>query len=233
MNISVIIPTYNEETNLIFLLPKLHKIIAPLCSEHELIVIDSKKSVDNSEQVCINYNAKYIKQHNYGYADAFRTGIKNSLYEAIIVVDADNSQDISKIPRMYEKLNDGYDVVIGSRYVDGATTSDPISSVIMSKVLNTAYRIFLGFKEKDISTDFRFYRKQLLENIVTTCNNFDVIEETLFLLKYKYPSIKTTEVATNYMPRKEGVSKRKLFKFIIDYVKLLFKLMKYRILRKG
>lgn len=228
MNISVIIPAYNEEENLKILLPQLHGIISSLGCAYELIVADSQKTADNSEAVCKSNGAKYVIQSGSGYADAFRTGIKMSVYEAVLVVDADNSQDISRIPQMYDLLLSGADVVIGSRYVKGGTTDDPLVSVIMSKLLNFTYRVVLGFKQKDVSTDFRFYRKEKLKKIETSCENFDVIEETLFLLKKKYPDLKITEVPIDYKQRAEGVSKRRLLHFIAGYIKLTFKLFRLR-----
>lgn len=233
MNISIIIPAYNEEDNLKILLPQLHGIVSTLNTDYELIVIDALKSVDNSEEICKKYNAVYIRQKKLGYADAFHTGIRNSQHEAILVVDSDNSQDISAIPKMYDALINGNDVVIGSRYVSGGKTDDPLSSVIMSKILNYTYRILLGFKEKDISTDFRFYKKSMLENIVTECTNFDVIEETLFHLKRNCPALRVKEIPIHYRKRAEGVSKRKLIEFIIGYIRLLFRLLKLRIKKKG
>ena len=154
MNISVIIPSFNEENNLSILLPQLNEIMLSLQVEYELLVIDALMSADNSEQVCQVNNATYIRQKEIGYADAFRMGTELSRFESILVVDADNSQDISKIPELYKALMNGADVVIGSRYTDGGTTVDPPVSVFMSKLLNYTYRILLGFKEKDVSTDF-------------------------------------------------------------------------------
>lgn len=228
MCISVIIPAFNEAENLKILLPELHSILSDICSEYEILVIDSRKSADSSENVCKANSAKYLRQNDFGYGDAFRTGIIKAIGEAILIVDADNSQDISKIPLMYEAFNEGFDVVIGSRYVEGATTKDPFTSVVMSKILNTTYRIALGFKERDISTDFRFYRRNMLMNIDTHCSDFDVIEETLFLLKKKYPSLKIKEVPIDYKQRTEGESKRRLLSFIFGYIKLLIKLFKLR-----
>lgn len=224
MNISVIIPSYNEANNLNILLPKLHYLISSICHKYEIIVVDSQKSNDNSKDICKSHNATYILQNNTGYADAFRTGINYAIYEAILIVDADNSQDISKIPLMFDALKKDADVVIGSRYISGGTSADPFISVAMSKTLNFVFRFLLGFKEKDISTDFRFYKSNLLKSIQTTCQNFDVIEETLFLLKKRYPTLRVTEIPINYKPRVQGYSKRKLFRFIFDYIKLIFKL---------
>ena len=224
MNISVIVPSYNEADNLNLLLPKLHSLISQICRKYEIIVIDSRESTDNSEIICKYHKATYVVQKNKGYADAFRVGIKCATHEAILIVDADNSQDISKIPLMFDALQKGADVVIGSRYIKGGTTADPFILVAMSKTLNFIFRLLLGFKEKDISTDFRFYRSNLLKNIKTTCQNFDVIEETLFILKQKYPSLKTVEIPINYKPRTNGYSKRRLFRFILGYIRLIVKL---------
>lgn len=226
MDISIILPCYNEEENLKILLPRLHKIVSALDVRYELIAVDSKDSCDNSESICINNNSVYIRQTKTGYADAFRTGIEKAKYDLIIIVDADNSQDIGKIPEMYGSIINGADVVIGSRYIKGGTTEDPLISVLMSRLLNFTYRIFLGFKEKDVSTDFRIYKKYMLKNIKTESDNFDVIEETLFKLKEKYHPLKIVEVPINYKQREKGVSKRKLFKFICGYIRLLFKLIK-------
>lgn len=233
MDISIILPCYNEEENLKILLPRLHKILSTLKIRYELIAVDSKHSDDNSESVCINNKSKYIKQTGTGYADAFRTGVEKSEYELILVVDADNSQDIEKIPDMYNAIINGADVVIGSRYVKGGSTEDPFISVVMSALLNFTYRIFLGFKEKDVSTDFRIYKKYMIKSIDTESDNFDVIEEVLFKLKEKYPSLKIVEVPINYRQREKGTSKRRLFEFIRGYIKLLFKLLKRKFTKKG
>ena len=232
MNISIILPSFNEEKNLKILLPQLNCVLKSLETDFEIIVVDAKKSSDNPEDVCKENNTKYIRQESYGYADAFKKGIKESKFPLVLVVDADNSQDISKIPLMYAEIIKGADVVIGSRYVDGGVTDDPPASVLMSKLLNNTYRFFLGFKEKDVSTDFRIYKKNLLDGIDTECKDFDVIEETLFLLKKHNPDLIIKEIPIHYRKRAEGISKRKLFKFIYGYVKLLFRLLILRI-KKG
>jgi dolichol-phosphate mannosyltransferase len=225
MSISVIIPAFNEAENLNKLIPLLHKICSSLCEKYELIVVDSRKTKDSSEEICRNSGATYIRQDGYGYGDAFRCGIRASTCEAIVIVDADMSQDISKIPLMYETLLNGNDVVIGSRYVKGGKTADPIVSVMMSKFLNCIFRLVLKVREKDISTDFRFYRAELLKKIETKCENFDVIEETLFLLKLNNPELRISEIPIDYKPRAEGVSKRRLFKFVVSYLKLIVRIL--------
>lgn len=228
MGISVILPAFNEEENLKILIPQLKEILSEISDIYELIVVDAQGSTDNSPELCRSLEVSYVKQKNKGYGDAFRLGTDCCRYEHILVVDTDNSQDISKIPEMYRKISEGADVVIGSRYTKGGTTDDPLTSVIMSKLLNFCFRIFLGFRQKDISTDFRIYDAKMLRSINTECENFDVIEETLFLLMRKFPDIVIKEVPICYKPRLEGHSKRKLLLFIRGYIRLLLRLIKIK-----
>lgn len=229
MTLSIIIPSFNEEKNLMYLLPELKSILKLTDTEYEIITVDAKDSTDNTKEVCKTNSVKYIKQTQKGYGDAFRTGISAAKNDFIMVVDADNSQDISKIPEMYKKMISGADIVIGSRYVKGGKTSDPPINIIMSRLLNTAYRTVLNLKQKDISTDFRIYDQKKLKAVTTTCKNFDVIEETLFLLKRAFPDIRIEEVPICYSQRLEGRSKRKLLKFISDYIRLLIRIVKIRL----
>lgn len=224
MGISVIMPAYNEAENLTLLLGKIKNVLAETESEYEIIVIDAARSTDNALEVCLKNNVKYIRQSGMGYADAIRTGIEHARMPALLVLDCDGSQDIEKIPEMYGKFLCGYDVVIGSRYISGGSTDEPVISVLMSRLLNTAFRCVLGFKEKDISTDFRIYRTALLRAIQTTSVNFDVIEETLMLLYLKNPLLTTFEIPIHYRQRLCGTSKRRLAAFIAGYIRLLCRL---------
>lgn len=228
MKISVIIPAYNEAENLTYLLPELREILARTGETWEILVVDAKQSSDESAAVCAKEEAIYLPQPGEGYGDAFRAGLQTAQGEFTVIVDADGSQDVERIPDMYRKLCDGFDVVIGSRYVKGGRTEDRFVSVMMSRLLNRTYKSLLGLKENDISTDFRFYHTKMLRQIYTECRNFDVIEETLFLLYRAYPQLKVAEIPIVYRTRREGISKRKLLRFIKDYLTLLFRLTKMK-----
>lgn len=228
MDIDIMIPCFNEEKNLIVLLPALKKILEEKNIVYQITVIDAFSSDDNTRELCETHECSYIKQPKDGYGDAFRLAIKHSEKELLLIVDGDMSQDIEKIPAMYDEILKGADISIGSRYVKGGVTHDPLTSVIMSKILNNVYRIMLGFREKDISTDFRIYKTALLKELKLECMNFDVIEETLFFIKIRNPEIIIREIPINYKRRLEGTSKRRLIAFIIGYIKLLFRLLTYR-----
>ena len=88
----IIIPAYNEADNLKILLPQLHDIMKSVCDEYEIIVVDSQKTTDDTPLVCDDLSATYVIQQGAGYGSAFRTGISCAKGDALLVVDADNSQ---------------------------------------------------------------------------------------------------------------------------------------------
>ena len=136
MSTSVILLAYKEAENLKVLLPKIHSILKGMNEDYEILVIDSAEPTDNTQEVCDKFNARYIPQEEPYYAGAFRTGIKYAQKSVIQVLDADGSHNPEDIPRIHQKYREGFDLVIGSRYVKGGKTFDSPLSIMMSKLLN-------------------------------------------------------------------------------------------------
>lgn len=222
--LSVLIPAYSEATNLKVLLPQLINTLSGICQSYEIIVCDSPLSNDCTADVCREFGCRHLLQTGKGYADAIRCGISEASGIFTLVLDADLSQDISVIPAMLSKSRKGYDIVIGSRYVKYGVTEDPFVSVLMSKLLNTTYRLVLHLKPKDISTDFRIYDTSKLKQIETFSDNYEVIEEILFKMSTAFPELKICEIPVHYRRRSAGSSKRRLAAFIRSYIRLLIKL---------
>ena len=103
----------------------------------------------------------------------------------------------------------------------------------MSHILNGFFRICLGIKAKDISTDYRIYRTEQLKNVELENVNYDVLQEVLLRMKQNKPDLKIGEVPISFQKRKYGESKRRLIPFIIGYMKSLvrFAFIRYPILR--
>ena len=91
----------------------------------------------------------------------------------------------------------------------------------MSKILNTTFRIFLGIKAKDISTDYRMYDTKQLKKVTLKCNNYDVLQEVLLKLRLNNKKLRIGETPISFSKRLYGESKRQLMKFIISYIKTL------------
>ena len=228
MGISTILLAYKEEENLRVLIPKIKHELDKTGEEFEILVIDTKKPLDNTKDVCHELGARYINQEEPNFGGAFRTGIKYAEMDKFLILDSDGSHNPKYITSIYNKFIKGYDVVIGSRYVKGGVTNDSKSSIIMSKLLNNTFRICLGIKAKDISTDYRMYKTRLLKQVVLSCNNYDVLQEVLLKLKINKPKLTIGEVPITFDKRMFGESKRNLIPFIISYIKTLLKLTAIR-----
>ena len=149
----------------------------------------------------------------------------------MLVLDSDGSHDPKYIPDIYNKYKEGYDVVIGSRYTKGGKTEDAVTSRIMSHILNGVYRVVTGVKAKDLSTNFRMYRADLIRQVKLSSVNYDVLEEVLLLMKLKAgkKNFRVGEIPITFNKRIAGESKRRLIPFIISYIKTMFRLIGIRI----
>ena len=231
MGTSVILLAYKEAENLKVMLPKLHDIFDKMKEQYEILVIDSAKPQDNTEEVCKELNARYIPQEGPAYGGAFRTGIKYAKYNKIQVLDADQSHDPEDIPTIHQKFNEGYDMVIGSRYTKGGVTQDSKTSFILSKILNTVMRVVVGVKAKDISTSYRLYDAKQLKDVTLERDNYEILQEVILKMKLNNSHFKIGEIPIVFHKRAFGESKRSFFKFAIGYAATVFMLTKMRMQR--
>lgn len=229
MGITVALLSYKEAENLRILLPQIIRNVSQCGESYEVLVIDVNLSLDNMKNVCKEFGVNYFLQEEPSFGGAFRTAIKYAKKDKFLILDSDGSHDPKYIPDIYHKfVEENNDIVIGSRYVKGGSNKDQLSSQIMSKVLNTVFRICLGIKANDISTDYRMYKTAYLKQVKLTCNNYDVLQEVLLKMKLKKANLRISEVPINLKKRIMGESKRKLVEFVISYIFTLCKLIQWR-----
>lgn len=226
---SIVLLAYKEAENLKILLPKIHAVMETLGAPYEILVIDSAQPLDDTEAMCTANHARYIPQEEPFYGGAFRTGIQYAQYDRIQVLDADCSHDPAAMPAIQKKFDEGYDLVIGSRYVKGGVTHDAKSSQLMSALLNTVMRLCVGVKARDISTSYRLYDAALLKSVTLARNNYDVLQEVILRMKLARPSFSIGEVPITFNKRAFGESKRQLFKFIRGYLITVCMLLTLRV----
>lgn len=227
MEISVILPSYQEAENLKNILPVLNQVFSDYNIEHEVLVIDTREAMDDSKSVVEQNKANYINREDGNmYGDAIRTGFKYAKGKYTVVMDADGSHDPKDIIRFYdEMLSDKYDLIIGSRYCKGGKTDNNFILQSMSWVLNLTYRVVFGIKAKDISNSFRMYKTSEIKMLDLECDNFDIVEEILIKLNYMISGFSVKEVPICFSKRDKGESKRDLFKFILSYIKTMKRLI--------
>ncbi|MDR2010957.1 MAG: glycosyltransferase, partial [Bacteroidales bacterium] len=229
MSISVVIPAYQEAENLAELLPRLNAALLRIGQPYEILVIDTISSMDNTEEICQKNRCVYINRENgNGYGDAIRTGILRASNKYLVIMDADGSHNPDDVIRFYEAIEEGYDLIIGSRYTAGGNSHNGLILKLMSYVLNVTYRIFFNVKANDISNSFRLYHTDQLKPLALECDNFDIVEEIIIKLSISISPFNLLEVPIFFNQRRHGQSKRNLVKFILTYITSIKKLLGYR-----
>lgn len=227
--VSLILPAYKEAENWQTILPKIHEAFKKLPCPYEILVVDTVEPMDNTKVVCEANGAFYVVRKNGNlYGDAIRTGIETAKYSRTSVMDADGSHNPEDIVRLYEKMDEGYDLCIGSRYMKGGDTDNNFILKLMSYCLNLTFRILFDLNVKDVSNSMRMYDSEKLKSIKIECDNFDLVEEILIKLRYKFRDIKITEIPVCFNKRFKGKSKRCLWVFIISYFQTIIKLWKFK-----
>lgn len=223
--ISIIMLAYHEEENLKRVIPEIIESINDLEYEYEIIVVDTAVPTDDTQSVCEKYGARYINQKSPGFGGALISGIDSVNYDRVLTLDSDGAHPPCVIPQIVKMHDTGrYDIVIGSRYVRGGGTNDPITNILMSRLLNFTYALAFGLKAKDLSTNFRLYYTDDLKGLQLECINYDVLQEVLIRIKEKKGKLSIGETPIVLRKRMEGKSKRKLCEFIRSYIYTLFRL---------
>lgn len=221
MDISIIIPVYNEEKNIPILHKKLKDVLTRLNKSYEIIYVDDgstdssfsvlKKIADRDETVTI------IKlRKNFGQTSALDAGFKNSTGSIIITIDADLQNDPEDIPKLIEKLEEGFDVVSGWRY----KRKDPFSKKIFSRISNYLRRKLTREIIHDSGCTLKAYKRICIKDLDLYGEMHRYIPT---LLRWK--GFKITEIKVKHYPRKYGKTKynyKRLIRGLLDLLSAKF-----------
>jgi dolichol-phosphate mannosyltransferase len=217
--LSIIIASYLECENLKNIIPQIKSSLDGKGIDYEIIIVDTVEPMDKTPDVVKEFGAVYVnREGGNDYGCAIRSGIKTAGYSRILNMDADGSHAPADVLRLYEKSQEGYDIVIGSRYASGGKTDNGWWLRFLSRTLNVIYAFVFGLKVKDVSTSFRVYEASKLKNLRLESDNFEIVEEMLILFCDTYKDTKVYELPVHFHQRDKGASKRNLLKFAISYL---------------
>jgi dolichol-phosphate mannosyltransferase len=220
-DLSVIIPTKNEAGNIGELIARARRVIDKLGIRAEIVTVDGN-SADATCEEAEAAGAVAIRDGGNCYGDALRTGFARAGGAYVLTMDSDLSHEPEFLEQMWS-LREEADIIIASRYVPGGTAEMSVFRGVLSRVLNLVFIGILRVPVKDISSGYRLYRKQVLEELPIAARDFDVLEEILIRLHVAGRRIR--EVPFHYRPRKEGKSNAKLARFAVAYLKTLGKMI--------
>jgi glycosyltransferase involved in cell wall biosynthesis len=202
IEISVVMPVYNEKENLPILIPQIAQVLGPLGKSYEMIFVDDG-SMDESRKVLREMVSQYPQIHilgfkkNCGETAAIAAGLKEARGEIVITMDADLQNDPKDIPRMLENLKD-YDMVSGWR----EKRDDPWVKRMSSKIANGIRNWLSQETIRDSGCTFRVYKRECLQNL-KLYKGMHRFMPTLIRME----GFRVIETPITHHPRKFGVSK--------------------------
>lgn len=219
MNISIVIPLFNEEESLHELCSWIDEVMKANNFTYEVLLIDDG-SKDDSWSVVekLSSDKKNIKgfkfRRNYGKSAALNVGFSKALGDVVITMDADLQDSPDEIPDLYNKIVlEGYDLVSGwkkKRY-------DPITKTIPTKLFNWAARKFSGIYLHDFNCGLKSYRN----NVVKSIEVHGEMHRYIPVLAKWAGFSKITEQVVEHQSRKYGVTKFGLERFVNGFLDLL------------
>ncbi len=221
LDISVVIPVFNEQENL----EKIYRqVIDSLQSKYsfEIIFIDDG-STDGSCKVLENIHLKDSRvkvimfRRNFGQTAAMSAGFNHAKADIIVPLDADGQNDPADIPALVEKLKQGYDIVSGWRKDRKDRT---ISRKIPSMMANWLIGKMTGVKLHDYGCSLKAYKREVLETI----NLYGEMHRFIPAIA-SWSGAKITEMVVNHHPRVAGVAKyglERTLKVLLDLMTVKF-----------
>jgi len=225
MQISVVIPALNEESNLRLLLPRLHRVVSALTSqEYEIVVVDGG-STDDTVEAVRSLGSTVITQEEPGYGGALKAGFQASSGDYVLTLDADLSHDPDFIDRMWKARREA-EIVVASRYVPQGSAQMPLVRKVLSLILNKFFTQGLSLPLHDISSGFRLYHSSTVKGMSLESSDFDVLEE--ILIQCYAQGYRIREVPFQYLPRQQGSTHINLLGFGIAYLRTFRRMWELR-----
>jgi len=221
MNYSIVIPIYNELKNLNELINEINLFIisnSKQSQKFEVIIVDDGSN-DGTYSFLKNFKdfkfgGKIIKHRkNYSQSSAILSGINNSEYENVIIIDGDLQNDIFDINKLIERFEMGYDLVVGNRI---RRKDNFLTKKFPSYIANYLVRFFFNSKIKDNGCALKVFKKKLI--------NFDYLWGDFHrLLSSRMDNLgfKIDQIDIKHRERKKGKSKyglSRIYNVLIDIV---------------
>ena len=206
MKISIIIPTLNEEENLPIVLKEIKEFFRKRREyTYEVIVVDGY-SEDATVSIAKKHGCKVLFD-NIGKGSALRKGMKAAKGDVIITMDADVSHRAVELGLLIEGIRAGFDVVMGSRFIQGGGTADmPWYRRLGNKFFVFLVNLIWGTKYSDLCYGYRSFSKSAVKKLLPLlkCNGFGI--ETEISIKSSKLGLKTLEVPSFEKSRYKGDS---------------------------
>lgn len=220
--ISIVIPAYNEEGNIPRLLDNLISLRKREGWDCE-IVVSNDNSRDRTGEIAEEYSAKYgditvvhRTEGEHGMGHALKDGTRKSSGDIVVWVMGDCSDNLETIPEMLKKIDEGFDMVIGSRYMPGGSRGElSKDKALLGQLYTTICRLVFGIPVHDLTNAFRAFKREVFEDVKPESGDFAISPE--FSLKAHMKKYRIGQVPTTYYNRRAGQANFKIMKMGLRY----------------
>ena len=217
IDVSVVVPLFNEEESLEELYERVVKVLTDAGYSFEVIFVDDG-SKDNSFEVLksLRNRDKRVKiisfMRNYGKSAALAEGFRVARGDYVITMDADLQDNPEEIPSLISKLNEGFDLVSGWK----KNRKDPISKTLPSKIFNLVTSLVTGIKLHDFNCGLKAYRKEVVKRL----SIYGELHRFIPVLA-EWEGFRVTEKEVTHSERKFGKSKFGASRFLNGFFDLI------------
>ena len=228
MNLSVVLPTYNERDNILPLVSAIRQQLDRAGATYQIIVVDDNSPDGTAQAIRAAHPADstvqlHVRAQERGLATAIAHGIRQAQGECIAVMDTDFNHDPALLPQMLELLK-CYDLVVGSRFVTGGGMENR-GRYFLSLTFNVFVRSAIGSRVRDnLSGFFAIRRDKLLALDLNRI--FRGYGEYFMRLLYwaRQRNYRMVEVPAYYILRRHGRSKSRFLAMLSDYTRCALEL---------
>ncbi len=216
MDLSVIVPLYNEQDSVQPLYEAIVQAVDPLQIDYEILFVDDG-SVDNTipeaeKLAAQDKRLRIVKfRRNYGQTPAMAAGIDNARGKVLVTMDGDLQNDPVDIPRLLEKLDEGYDIVVGWRH---KRQDKLITRKIPSVIANWLIGKITGVPIKDNGCSLKAYKAEVIKNIPLYSEMHRFIPAMTSIAGTRIAEIRVKHHARQFGESKYGLSR--IYKVLVD-----------------
>lgn len=226
-DVSIVIPTYNERENIAKLIPHIEDVLSVNNIKGEIIIIDDN-SPDRTGKLAEELNKRYKniivihRDKKQGVGSARKLGFSVATKDVIISMEGDNTNNPEYIPQLIKKIEEGADLVIGSRYLkESKIINWPLRRRIISKVANFIARLFAGSNISDVTCGYRAFKKSAYNAIYIESYGYAYNMEMACELQNR--GFKFAEIPIVFRDRLAGSSKMQVNKEFFSFLATAFK----------
>ena len=231
--ISLVIPVYNEQDNILNLFNEIKRTITEPYFAYIIYDSDDDTTLIHRDFLEAQHSSiKFVKNTGTGVVSAFKTGFEVARTDYIVPIMCDLSDMPETVNALYSKIQEGYDLVVASRYAPGgAKIGGPKIKLALSRIAYGSLHRLSGIPTHDMTNAFIIYKREVLDDIhIESTGGFEITLELIakaYILGYNI-----SEVPTINRDRAAGNSKFKMLSWMGNYLKWYVYILRFSLLKR-